>query len=122
MPPENGDGMKVTVRGRGTFDGVPNEIEVSERTISEALADPVSEVVEAVRIALEAMPPELRMYQSLCLGRSLFEHAAGMRIQRPEETRLVHPRNVARRPEHGWQRSRWGDQGIESRKAFGGQW
>ncbi|CAI8424581.1 MAG: rod shape-determining protein [Henriciella sp.] len=59
MPPENGDGMKVTVRGRGTFDGVPNEIEVSERTISEALADPVSEVVEAVRIALEAMPPEL---------------------------------------------------------------
>ena len=59
MSPENGDGMKVTVRGRGTFDGVPNEIEVSERTISEALADPVSEVVEAVRIALEAMPPEL---------------------------------------------------------------
>lgn len=59
LPPEKGDGMSVQVRGRGTGDGVPNEIEINERLMAEALKDPVDEIVEAVRIALEAMPPEL---------------------------------------------------------------
>lgn len=59
MAPENGDGMTVTVRGRGTGDGVPNEVEINEKMMAEALSDPVQEIVDAVRIALEAMPPEL---------------------------------------------------------------
>lgn len=59
MAPENGDGMTVTVRGRAIGDGVPNEVEITERMMADALADPVNEIVEAVRIALEAMPPEL---------------------------------------------------------------
>jgi rod shape-determining protein MreB len=59
MAPENGDGMTVTVRGRAIGDGVPNEVEITERMMAEALSDPVNEIVEAVRIALEAMPPEL---------------------------------------------------------------
>jgi rod shape-determining protein MreB len=59
MAPESGDGMTVTVRGRATGDGVPNEVEINERMMAEALADPVQEIVDAVRIALEAMPPEL---------------------------------------------------------------
>ncbi len=59
MAPENGDGMTVTVRGRGTGDGVPNEVEINERMMADALSDPVQEIVDAVRVALEAMPPEL---------------------------------------------------------------
>jgi rod shape-determining protein MreB len=58
-PEGDADGMTVTVRGRGTGDGVPNEVEVTEKMMAEALADPVQEIVDAVRIALEAMPPEL---------------------------------------------------------------
>ena len=57
--PESGDGLTVTVRGRGTIDGVPNEVEVNERMMAEALADPVNEIVDAIRLALEAMAPEL---------------------------------------------------------------
>jgi rod shape-determining protein MreB len=59
VAPESGDGMTVTVRGRATGDGVPNEVEINERMMAEALMDPVQEIVDAVRIALEAMPPEL---------------------------------------------------------------
>mgnify|MGYP001498461056 CR=1 FL=1 len=57
--PESGDGLTVTVRGRGTIDGVPNEVEVNEAMMAEALADPVNEIVDAIRLALEAMAPEL---------------------------------------------------------------
>lgn len=57
--PESGEGLTVTVRGRGTTDGVPNEVEVNEAMMAEALADPVGEIVEAIKLALEAMAPEL---------------------------------------------------------------
>ena len=57
--PEGGDGLTVTVRGRGSTDGVPNEVEVTEAMMAEALADPVGEIVEAIKLALEAMAPEL---------------------------------------------------------------
>jgi rod shape-determining protein MreB len=58
-PPENGTGMALTVRGRGTLDGVPKETEITEAMIAEALKEPVTDIIDAVKIALEAMPPEL---------------------------------------------------------------
>ncbi len=58
-PPEKGKGMTLSVRGRGTLDAVPKESEVNEAMISEALREPMMEIIDAVRIALEAMPPEL---------------------------------------------------------------
>jgi rod shape-determining protein MreB len=39
--------------------GVPREVRISERQAAEALAEPVSQIVEAVKVALEATPPEL---------------------------------------------------------------
>ena len=59
MAPENGEGMALTVRGRGTLDGVPKETEITEAMIAEALREPVTDIIDAVKIALEAMPPEL---------------------------------------------------------------
>ena len=59
VAPDDGVGMTVTVRGRGTIDGVPAEVEVNEAMMAEALADPVNEIIEAVKLALEAMAPEL---------------------------------------------------------------
>ena len=58
-PPNDAEGSVITVRGRGTVDGVPKEVEITERMVADALSEPVDEIVEAVKIALEAMPPEL---------------------------------------------------------------
>jgi len=57
--PEKGTGMALTVRGRGTLDGVPKEIEINESMVAKALSEPVLEIVDAIKLALEAMPPEL---------------------------------------------------------------
>lgn len=58
--PKDGDQeLTLIVRGRGTLDGVPKEIEITESMIADALSEPVHEIVEAVKVALEAMPPEL---------------------------------------------------------------
>ncbi len=58
--PENGDeGMVIPVKGRDLMKGVPKEIVVSERQIAEALAEPVAQILEAVKIALEHIDPEL---------------------------------------------------------------
>jgi len=41
------------------MNGVPREIRVTEAMIAESLAEPVEQIVEAVKMALEATPPEL---------------------------------------------------------------
>ena len=41
------------------MNGVPREIVVSQRQIAESLYEPVSAIVEAVKVALENTPPEL---------------------------------------------------------------
>ena len=41
------------------MNGVPKEIRIGQRQIAESLAEPVGAIVEAVKVALEATPPEL---------------------------------------------------------------
>jgi len=53
------DGPYREVKGRDLMNGVPREILVGQRQISESLAEPVSQIVEAVKVALENTPPEL---------------------------------------------------------------
>jgi len=57
--PDDGEGMTVQIKGRDLMNGVPREIRVTEAMIAEALSEPVEQIVEAVKIALEATPPEL---------------------------------------------------------------
>ncbi len=57
--PENGDGRLVEIKGRDLMNGVPKEIILSEYQIAEALVEPVGQIIEAVKIALECTPPEL---------------------------------------------------------------
>ncbi len=58
--PDNGeDGPCKEVKGRDLINGVPREIMVSQAQISESLAEPVFQIVEAVKVALENTPPEL---------------------------------------------------------------
>ena len=56
---ENDDGPYQELRGRDLMNGVPREILVSQRQMAEALFEPVSAIVEAVKVALENTPPEL---------------------------------------------------------------
>ena len=58
-PPEDGDGEKYTVKGRDLVNGVPKEIEINQAQICEALAEPVGQIIEATKTALEQTPPEL---------------------------------------------------------------
>ena len=58
-PPADGEGRKIEIRGRDLMNGVPKEIIVTERQVSEALAEPVGQIIEGVKVALEHTAPEL---------------------------------------------------------------
>ena len=58
-PPEEGEGRTMEINGRDLMHGVPKELVISERQISESLAEPVSAIIEAVKSALEHTAPEL---------------------------------------------------------------
>ena len=59
FPPEDGVGETMEIRGRDLVNGVPKELTLNQAQIAEALTEPVSQVVEAVKVALEKTPPEL---------------------------------------------------------------
>lgn len=59
MPPSSGDGKTITVKGRDLMNGVPKEIVFTEKQMAEALMEPVAQIVEAVKVALENTAPEL---------------------------------------------------------------
>ena len=58
-PPEEGEGRTMDIKGRDLLHGVPKELIISERQIAESLAEPISQIVEAVKSALEHTAPEL---------------------------------------------------------------
>ncbi len=49
----------MTIKGRDLVAGVPKTIEISDEEIRDPLLEPLGQIVEAVRIALERTPPEL---------------------------------------------------------------
>ncbi len=57
--PEDGEGRTLGIKGRDLVSGVPKELVISQRQIAESLSEPVGQIVDAVKSALEKMPPEL---------------------------------------------------------------
>lgn len=57
--PEDGVGATMTIKGRDLMNGVPKELEVNQLQVAEALSEPVSAIVEGVKVALEQTAPEL---------------------------------------------------------------
>lgn len=51
--------LKLTVRGRDLVTGLPRAATITSQEIREAISEPVSQIVEIVKIALESTPPEL---------------------------------------------------------------
>ncbi len=58
-PPDEDEERRAAVRGRDMMNGVPREVIISEGQVAEALAEPISHIVEAVKVALEHTAPEL---------------------------------------------------------------
>ncbi|MEC8087109.1 MAG: rod shape-determining protein [Pseudomonadota bacterium] len=57
--PSDGDGAKMEIKGRDLMNGLPKELVISERQIAESLAEPISAIIEAVKVTLEHTAPEL---------------------------------------------------------------
>ena len=58
-PPDDGDGRSMSVKGRDLITGLPKEISISQRQIAEALAEPVAQIIDTIKRALEQTPAEL---------------------------------------------------------------
>lgn len=51
--------VEMEIKGRNLLNGLPENILVSSLEIREALAEPLSNVIEAIKVTLEKTPPEL---------------------------------------------------------------
>jgi len=51
--------VTISVKGRDLVSGIPKVVDISSDEIRQALKDPVNNIVDAVRHALEKTPPEL---------------------------------------------------------------
>jgi rod shape-determining protein MreB and related proteins len=51
--------LSIVAKGRDLVAGIPKAIEINSIEIREALHEPIAQVVEAVKVALEKTPPEL---------------------------------------------------------------
>ena len=49
----------MEIKGRDLIEGIPKTLTITDAEIREALQEPVSIIVNAVRVALERTPPEL---------------------------------------------------------------
>ncbi|OIP64754.1 MAG: rod shape-determining protein [Nitrospirae bacterium CG2_30_70_394] len=54
-----GEGRTMEVKGRDLVSGIPKTVVIDDEEVREALAEPVAQIVEAVKFALENTPPEL---------------------------------------------------------------
>jgi rod shape-determining protein MreB len=57
--PDDGEGRVTEIKGRDLVNGVLKQTVISERQISESLAELVVSIFEAVKVALEHTAPEL---------------------------------------------------------------
>lgn len=57
--PSDGKGLTALVRGRDVGRGMPGEVELTQAQIADALSEPINQIVEVVRTALEYTQPEI---------------------------------------------------------------
>jgi len=80
----------ITIKGRDLISGIPKTLVMDDSEIREALAEPISAIVNAIKVALENTPPELAgdiIDRGIVLtgGGSLLR---GMDVRLREETNL----------------------------------
>ena len=57
--PPHGETISMRVRGRHLSEGMPKEIIISQAEVADAIHESVSQIIDAVRTALESTAPEL---------------------------------------------------------------
>ena len=90
--------LTADVRGRDMISGLPRTVAVTTEQVREALADPVADIVDAVKTTLDKTPPELAadiMERGITLtgGGALL---AGLDVRLAHETGM--PINIAHEP------------------------
>ena len=90
--------MEADVKGRDLVGGVPRTLKITSEEIREALQEPISAIVEALKLSLEETPPELAadlVDRGIVMtgGGSLLR---GLDVLLREETKL--PINVVENP------------------------
>tara|TARA_Y100000389_G_scaffold113570_1_gene110675 strand:- start:411 stop:1454 length:1044 start_codon:yes stop_codon:yes gene_type:complete len=59
LPYDCQDGKVMKIKGRDLGNGIPKEITLTEKQIAESLKEPVCQIIDGVKTALECTPPEL---------------------------------------------------------------
>lgn len=49
----------MEIKGRNLIDGLPKSVEITSEQVRQALADPVDQILDAIRYTLDRTPPEL---------------------------------------------------------------
>jgi rod shape-determining protein MreB len=80
--PPRGEPVTVSVRGRHLSQGMPKEIIISQAEIAEAIVEPDSQILGAVRTALENTAPEL---SADIVDRGIVLTGGGALLQRIDE-------------------------------------
>jgi len=92
--------VRAEIRGRDLVTGLPKTIVTSTEEVREALAEPVSSIVDAVKTTLDKTPPELAadiMEQGIVLtGGGALLHGLDVRLQHETGMPIV----IARNPLH----------------------
>jgi len=92
--------VRAEIRGRDLVTGLPKTIVTSTEEVREALAEPVSSIVDAVKTTLDKTPPELAadiMEQGIVLtGGGALLHGLDVRLQHETGMPIV----IARDPLH----------------------
>jgi len=50
---------EIEIKGRNLVDGLPKNVVITSAEVRNALADPISQIIDAIRLTLEKTPPEL---------------------------------------------------------------
>jgi rod shape-determining protein MreB len=59
VPPADGVGQSVSVKGRDLVSGIPKEVTITQADIEKSLVEPVTSIADTVKEVLENTPPEL---------------------------------------------------------------
>ncbi len=53
------DETSIEIKGRNLIDGLPKNITLSSKEVRDAMVDPISQIIDTIRLTLEKTPPEL---------------------------------------------------------------
>ncbi len=49
----------IEIKGRNLIDGLPKNVTLSSKEVRDAMVDPISQIIDTIRLTLEKTPPEL---------------------------------------------------------------